>query len=202
MALAKITKKILWTVVVIAVLAIGVVVGCQLAVVHAAKGRLYSHVDEIPHREVALLLGTSPIGRSGRPNQFFLRRIDASVALFEAGKIDRFIISGAKREDGYDETEEMRHALMDRGIPDSLMVLDGEGFRTIHSVKRVKEVFCMDSVTIISQRFHNERAVFLSKHSGLDAIAYNAETTSSSKWRILMRIREYLARVKAVYEVM
>lgn len=190
-----------WFFGIVMLLALSVIIVCQIAVTQAAKGRLYSDLDEIPHREVGLLLGTNPKGRTGRPNQFYCRRIDATVALYEAGKVDRIIISGAKRNEDYDEPEAMKAELVLRGVPDSILFLDGEGFRTINSVVRAKEEFGVDSLTIISQRFHNERTLFLAKHMGVDAIAYNAANTSSRRWKVLMFGRECLARVKAVFEV-
>jgi len=193
-------KKFLVFVAIMVMIGLFVVIGCQIAVTSAAKGRMYNDVKEISHREVGLLLGTSPLGRSGRPNQFYLRRLDATVALYNAGKIDRIIISGARRGDDYDEPTEMRNDLVKRGLPDSIFVLDGEGHRTISSIVRTKEVFAVDSVTIISQKFHNERALFLARHNEIDAIAFNAENTSSRRWRLMMVLRESLARVKAVAE--
>lgn len=175
---------------------------CQIAVMSAAKNRMYTDVDKIPFRKFGLLLGTSPIGRTGRPNQFFNRRIDATVELWKAGKIGHIIISGAHHDEEYNEPEEMRVALTSRGIPDSILTLDGKGYRTILSVTRAKNVFGVDSMTIISQEFHNERALFLAKHQNIDAIAYNAGNTSSQRWQLRMIIREYLARTKAVMEVM
>ena len=195
-------KKLLIFVMIMIAIGLFVVIACQIVVKHSAKGRMYNDVKEIPHREIGLLLGTNPLGRSGRPNQFYLRRIDATVAMYEAGKVDRIIISGARRGDAYDETAAMREALVDRGVPDSILVLDGEGFRTIASIKRAKEVFGADSLTIISQQFHNERALFMAQHNGMDAIAYNAANTSSRRWRVIMTLRECLSRVKAVFEVM
>lgn len=193
-------KKFLVFVAIIIMMGLIIVIGCQIAVTSAAKGRMYNDVKEIPHREVGLLLGTSPLGRSGRPNQFYLHRLDATVALYNAGKIDRIIISGARRGDDYDEPTEMRNDLVKRGLPDSIFVLDGEGHRTISSIVRTKEVLAEDSVTIISQKFHNERALFLARHNEIDAIAFNAENTSSRRWRLMMVLRESLARVKAVAE--
>ena len=190
-----------WIIIILVLVVLSVIIGCQIAVLTAAKGRLYADADKIPYREVGLLLGTNPKGRTGRPNQFFVRRIDAAVALYEAGKIDRIIISGARHDEDYDEPEAMRAELLRRGIPDSILVLDREGFRTINSVVRAKEVFKLDSFTIISQQFHNERTLFLTKHMGVDAIAYNAANTQSRRWKYLMILRECLARVKSVIEV-
>lgn len=175
-----------------------VVAGCELAVYNASKGRVYSDVDEIPHREVGLLLGTNPKGRRGGINMFYNHRIDAAVALYEAGKVDRFIISGAKTGPDYDEPQAMREALVARGVPDSILVLDGEGFHTIESIVRANEVFGVDSLTIVSQEFHNRRSLYMAKRNGLDAIAYNAANTTILRWRIIMFLRERASRVKAV----
>lgn len=195
-------SNLFWYVLVTVLVCLVVIIGCQVAVISASRGRMYSDVKEIPHREVGLLLGTSPKGRTGRPNQFFLRRIDAAVKLYEADKIERIIISGARHSQWYDEPEAMRRALIDRGVPDSILALDGEGFRTLASIVRAKDEYGARSLTIISQKFHNERAIFMAKHNGVDAIAFNAANTSSRKWKIIMMLRECASRVKAVLEVL
>ena len=195
-------SNLFWYVLVPVLVCLVVIIGCQVAVISASRGRMYSDVKEIPHREVGLLLGTSPKGRTGRPNQFFLRRIDAAVKLYEADKIERIIISGARHSQWYDEPEAMRRALIDRGVPDSILALDGEGFRTLASIVRAKDEYGARSLTIISQKFHNERAIFMAKHNGVDAIAFNAANTSSRKWKIIMMLRECASRVKAVLEVL
>ena len=182
----------------IMVAGLAIVAGCELAVYNASKGLVYSDVEEIPYREVGLLLGTNPKGRRGGANMFYNYRIDAALTLYEAGKVDRFLISGAKRGPDYDEPQAMREALVARGVPDSILVLDGQGYHTIESIVRAKEVYEVDSVTIISQAVHNRRSLYMAKHNGLDAIAYNAANTTILRWRIIMFLRERASRVKAV----
>lgn len=199
---SKKRKYIAWILLCLVVVCLMFIIACNIAVTNAAKGRMYTDLSKIPARPVALLLGTSPIGRSGNPNQFFLRRIDATVKLYQERKFSRLIISGANRPQEFNEPEEMRAALVSHGVPDSIMELDGEGFRTINSIVRAKDVYGADSILIISQEFHNERALFLAKHKGIDAVAFNAATTSSRRWRIQMTIREYFARVKAMLDTL
>ena len=129
---------------------------------------------------------------------FYNYRIDAAVELYEAGKVDRILISGAKKGAGYDEPQAMREALVVRGVPDSILVLDGQGFHTIESIVRAKEVYEVDSLTVISQEFHNRRSLYMAKHNGLDAIAFNAANTTVLRWRVIMFLRERASRVKAV----
>ena len=193
-------KILLITICSVLLLCLIVIVACNVAVLQACKGKKYDDTASVPHREVGLLLGTSPIGRSGNPNQFFLRRIDATVALWEAGKYDQLLISGGNFPDSFNEPEEMKARLVERGVPADIITLDGKGFRTINSIEKAKELFDGKTVTIISQEFHNERALYLAKVNGLDAIAYNAGNTNSRRWRFQMKCREALARVKAVFE--
>ncbi|MBO4820412.1 MAG: YdcF family protein [Prevotella sp.] len=183
-------------------IAITVIVTCNVAVLQACKGKKYDNASTVPHREVGLLLGTCPVGRTGNPNQFFLRRIDATVALWKAGKFDSLLISGGNFPNSYNEPEEMKARLVERGVPADIMTLDGKGFRTINSIEKTKELFEGKTVTIISQEFHNERALYLAKTNGVDAIAFNAGNTKSRKWKFRMKCREILARVKAVFETL
>ena len=194
----KTLRRVLWIIVAMGLVCLAIVVGCEVAVYSASRGRVYSDVEEIPHRGVGLLLGTNPKGRHGGVNQFYHHRIDAAVALYEAGKIDRFIISGAKTGPEYDEPQAKREALVSRGVPDSILTLDGEGFHADASISRVKEVFGVDSLTIVSQEFHNRRSLYMAKHNGMDAIAYNAANTNNRYWKVIMFLRERGSRVKAV----
>ena len=194
----KTLRRVLWIIVAMGLVCLAIVVGCEVAVYSASRGRVYSDVEEIPHRGVGLLLGTNPKGRHGGVNQFYHHRIDAAVALYEAGKIDRFIISGAKTGSEYDEPQAMREALVSRGVPDSILTLDGSGFHADASISRVKEVFGVDSLTIVSQEFHNRRSLYMAKHNGMDAIAYNAANTNNRYWKVIMFLRERGSRVKAV----
>ena len=50
-------------------------------------------------------------------------------------------------------------------------------------------------MTVISQQFHNERAIFLARHYGIHAIGYNAEDVDMQQG-FKTRVRELLARVK------
>jgi len=85
---------------------------------------------------------------------------------------------------------------MTQGIPDSIIVLDYAGFRTFDSVVRAKEIFGQNNLTIISQQFHSERAVYLAEHFGILAVSYNAKDVDILRKKIKMSTREPLARVK------
>lgn len=172
---------------------------CNLWVIHSSKAYLYDSIDEMPNNEVALVLGTSPSAGNGYANQYFNDRIDAASKLFHQQKVAHFILSGDNRMKNYNEPREMRKALNKTAVPDSCMTLDFAGFRTLDSIVRSKKVFKQKKITIVSQKYHNHRAVFIARFHGIDAIAFNANEYSFNKKR--NHQREVLARVKAVLDL-
>lgn len=130
----------------------------NIRVEKAANERIYTDLDSIPYNKVALLLGTNPLNKWGRPNSYFTNRIKTASELYHAGKVDYIIASGDNHTKEYDEPTAMRDSLMAHGIPEDRIILDFAGFRTFDSVVRAKEVFGCDSLTIISQADHNARA--------------------------------------------
>ena len=86
---------------------------------------------------------------------------------------------------------------MERGVPESDIILDYAGFRTLDSVERCKKVFGQERMTIISQGYHNARAIYLAKSSGIDAIGCDAKDIKRTRTYYIYGIgREALARVK------
>ncbi len=164
------------------------------------KDHFYDH-SKLPHRKVALVLGTSSLLKSGAPNPYFHNRIKAAAELYHAGIIEYIIVSGDNRTRYYNEPEKMRTELLKLDIPDSIIYLDYAGLRTLDSVVRCNEVFGQDSFIVVSQKFHNQRAIFLGKAHGLQVTGYNAKNIDKqSGFRI--QLREYFARVKALIDLM
>jgi len=196
----KVAKKLLWTTCIMAFVCIVLMLICNQIVVNNAEGKAFSDIDSIKYNTVGLLLGTTPQARIGRiTNYFFIYRIDAAEELYRAGKIEKILISGDENSlDGINEPECMRDSLVARGVPASDIILDGKGYRTINSVINANKVYGLKSFTIISQEFHNERAIYQAEHLGLDVEnlqAYNAKMPKSRR-AFLTTIREYFARVK------
>lgn len=169
-------------------------------VINTTQPYLFNTVQQIPKNNVGLVLGTSSGLSNGRPNLYFTYRIDAAAQLFKAGKVKHLIVSGDNHIKNYNEPEEMRLALIAKGVPDSCITMDFAGFRTLDSVVRCQKVFGQSKFTVISQQFHNQRAVFLARQKGLDAIGFNAQDVSKNM-ALRTRIREPLARLKAVIDI-
>lgn len=190
----------------IAVAAVLLVVGaCWVAVDTNASGRVYDNVGQVPAMRYGLLLGTSPVTPRGTHNINFDTRIKAAADLYHAGKVWYIIASGGDyRRDargnvvryGCDEPYEMQRALIAAGVDSTHIILDYEGTRTLYSVAKARRVYGLDSVLLISQEYHNRRAIWQADHYGLYAVGYNAAHSSERGNIIRNTLRETLARVK------
>lgn len=165
-----------------------------------AQGRHSDDLADVPVRSVALVLGCSPILSNGRPNQYFIARIKTAANLFHAGKCRYLLVSGDNGRSRYDEPTSMRDSLIALGVPESAIVRDYAGFDTLDSVLRAREVFSQESLLVVSQRFHNERAIFIGQYHGIDLHGVNAPDVDGPPGT-KTRIREKFARVKTLLDL-
>ncbi|MCB1279201.1 ElyC/SanA/YdcF family protein [Prosthecobacter sp.] len=185
---------------VVVALGLALVFGCEAWISHTSAGRCFDHAEEVPDAPVAVVLGTSPRMLDGRANLFFLPRMEAATALFKSGKVKALIVSGDNGTRGYDEPTEMKRVLVQMGVPESQIVCDYAGFRTLDSVVRAKKVFGQSRVIFVSQRFHNARAIYLAKAFGMEAWGLNAADVPVTL-SVKTFLREKLACVKAMLDI-
>lgn len=192
-------KKIILLTSVLFFFVVTVIVLANVWVTQSTKSSRFARVEELPFNRVALVLGTNPELRGGRTNLFFTTRMDAAAELYRKGKVKHFILSGDNGRHTYNEPEAMQQALAERGVPLSATTLDFAGFRTLDSVVRCNKVFGQEKFTVVSQAFHNSRALFIANYYGLEAIAFDAPEVKTASRKTV--IREYFAKVKAVLDL-
>jgi SanA protein len=161
---------------------------------------LYTNLIEIPSNKVGVILGTSKYLSNGAVNNYFSYRIDAAEKLFFSNKITYILVSGDNSTIHYNEPITIKNELITRGIPADRIILDYAGFRTFDSMIRAHKVFGQDKFTVISQPFHNERAIFIARKNGINAIGYNAmDVTYKSGFKT--QLREKFARIKVLLDI-
>jgi len=173
---------------------------CNYLINSFAEGKTYNSTTHIPKNKVGLILGTSKKIIGGQPNPYYENRISATVRLYTANKIDFVLVSGDNGSIYYNEPTTMKKDLIAKGIPEEHIFLDYAGFRTLDSMVRAKEVFGLTEVTVISQKFHNERAIYIAEKKGLKAIGFNAMDISLESG-LRVQLREYFARVKVFLDL-
>ena len=165
----------------------------------AAEAKSFTEVGKVPAVDVALVLGTAPIGPEGGPNRYFVYRLDAAAALYKAGKAKYFIVSGT-REGRYDEPTAMRAGLIERGVPAEAIYRDFGGDRTLDSIVRARQIYGQTRLVIVSQRFHLARALFLALHEGIDASGFEARDVDMP-YSIFTELRRYPSAMRAYWDV-
>ncbi len=196
----KYIKKILKIGLVFGILSLIGIFGADRLVETTASDKVFNSTKEIPYNKVGLFLGTGKILSNGRINLYYKYRIEAAARLFKAGKVDFILVSGDNSTKDYDEPSTIKEDLIKKGIPPDRIYLDYAGFRTLDSVVRCREIFGQSSITIISQQFHNERAIYIAKSKNIDAVGFNAKDVDVH-YGFKTRLRERLARVKMVLDL-
>lgn len=175
--------------------------GANWAIQSNAEGKLFDQMDDCPKVKVALVLGTSRTNRHGNDNLYFSYRIKAAVELYRAGKVKYILVSGDNSITTYDEPTDMKNALIAAGIPANCIFLDYAGFRTLDSMERALKVFDQKEVIVVSQRFHNERAIYLGEHFGMTVYGYNAQDVAKMGG-FKTKVRERFARMKVFWDIL
>ena len=174
------------------------------AVARASGGRIVD-LEHAPERGVAIVFGAA-VGST------VLRdRVETGVALYRAGKVRHLLLSGDNRRRSYDEPNAMRRMALERGVPESAIVLDYAGRRTYDSCARARDIFkvgdapragrAATGVILVTQEFHMARAIFLCRSLGLDDVIGVAADRQDYPGESKFWAREVLANVRAWLDV-
>jgi SanA protein len=169
-------------------------------VINSSDAYIYDTWSLLPETDVGIVLGTSTFTREGKPNPHFAGRIHAAVELYQIGKIKKIIVSGANPDSTYNEPRKMWQELTKQGVPSADITMDFAGFRTLDSITRAQAVFGLSRATIITQRYHAYRAVFIGKKLNMNVVAYAAPGDEPGIDLRLM-VREWLARFRVVLDI-
>ncbi|MBH1928416.1 outer membrane permeability protein SanA [Serratia rubidaea] len=159
---------------------------------------IYEEVQQLPDRQVGVVLGTAKYYRIGGINQYYRYRIQGAINAYNSGKVKYLLLSGDNALQSYNEPMTMRRDLIAAGVAPSDIVLDYAGFRTLDSIVRTRKVFDANDFTIITQRFHCERALFIALHMGIQAQCF---AVPSPKNMLSVRVREIFARLGALNDL-
>ncbi|CAK8722494.1 DUF218 domain-containing protein [Candidatus Electrothrix laxa] len=160
----------------------------------------FDRLDETPSVYCAILLGTSKYLRGGRRNLYYRYRIEAAKRLYNNGGCRKIIVSGDNGTRQYNEPKNMRKDLIEAGVRKEDIISDYAGFRTLDSIIRFKKIFGQQRGVVISQKFHNERAIYIGRAYGIELYGYNALDVGIRSG-LKTRLREVLSRVMCVLDV-
>lgn len=163
------------------------------------EDRVYTDITQLPKREYAVVLGTAKFYPSGNPNLYYRYRLDAARLLYQSRKADYFLMSGDNQTPYYNEPKVMTADFRKLGVPSVAIKQDYAGYNTLDSILRADKVFKLKPFTIVSQRFHCERALVIAKFHHIDAVCYVAKYPEQ---HYKVRIREFIARTGMVVSLL
>ncbi|MDQ6787328.1 MAG: YdcF family protein [Acidobacteriota bacterium] len=164
--------------------------------------KLQTSMTEIPVENpprVAIVFGAK-VWESNELSPVLYDRVITAVELYRAGRVKKLLMSGDNRFENYDEPTAMKQTAVKLGVPESDIVLDFAGRRTYDTCQRAKEIFGVERAILVTQEFHQPRALYLCNNLGIDSIGITAdrrryETVNS--WKA----REFFARASAWFEI-
>ncbi len=174
-----------------------VVLICNAVIYFVSYPYLYADISNAPQAQAVLIPGAA-ILKNGQPSSIFIDRVDTAIALYQAKKVSKILVSGDNSTIFHNEVNPVRIYLLKKGIPDEDIFLDHAGFDTYSSMYRARDIFGIKSVLISTQSFHLPRAVFLARMLGLEAYGVRSDVG-----HILFRnyVREVLADEKAIIDL-
>lgn len=158
---------------------------------------IYDDVKKLPGNSIILIPG---VGDSVN-NYYFKGRRDAVVEIYHSKKIKTIVISGQNDLIGYDEPHDMYFALQQKGVPADIMIKDYGAARTIESILNLKNYNYNDSIIIVSQKLHLERALFLAAVNKIQAVGYIANENLPENYKKYYLTREIIARLRCTWDV-
>lgn len=163
------------------------------------QSAIFDDISLIPGRRVALVLGAG-LNPNGLPSDALADRVKTAVALYQAGKVEKLLMSGDNGRVEYDEVTAMKKLAVALGVPEADVVLDYAGFRTYDSCYRASAIFSLSEAIIVTQRFHLPRALYTCNAFGVASVGMVADKQSYVRqgW---WSVREIAAQIVAFWQV-
>jgi SanA protein len=167
------------------------------AVVSRYRSQIHS-LEDAPSMPTAIVLGAG-LRRDGYPTTVLADRVTTAVRLYSEGKVEQILMSGSTRF-GRNEPEAMKSLAVQQGVATEDILIDTLGDRTYSTCLRAKLTYGLQSVLIITQRFHLPRALAICEALGLNA---NGVTADLRTYRasFFWTLREIPATYRALWDI-
>ncbi|MBE9472697.1 MAG: YdcF family protein [Chloroflexi bacterium] len=174
--------------------------GLRLWVEQKYRDRIYTCAEDVPPRSVAIVLGAG-LWPDGSLTPVLADRVITAADLYHAGTVQKLLCSGDNRFVDYNEPQRMLEYAVSLGVPEEAIVLDYAGRRTYDTCYRARDIFGLERVVVVTQRFHAARALYLCDALGVDAVAVLADLQDYTIRRVTWETREYPALALAWWDV-
>ena len=193
----KMVLRLIFWLLILAVIVIGVP---RLITAISARGKILT-IAEAPPSRAAVVFGAG-LQRDGSPSPVLKDRVSAAVHLYQAGKVEKILMSGDNRFVDYNEPASMKTYALSLGVPEEDIVLDFAGRRTYDTCYRAKEIFGLQDAILVTQSYHLPRAIFTCRGFGMNVIGVKADLREYNSHSLrFWNLRELPATIVAVWQV-
>jgi len=193
-------KRVVFTAVGCGVAAVVLLGSLRLWVEQKTRDRIYTRVEDVPSRPVAIVLGAG-LWPDGSLTPILADRIATAADLYHAGAVQKLLCSGDNRFVDYNEPQRMLEYAVSLGVPEEAVVLDYAGWRTYDTCYRARAIFGVERAVVVTQHFHAARTLYLCDALGVDAVAILADRQDYTIRRVTWETREYPALALAWWDV-
>jgi uncharacterized SAM-binding protein YcdF (DUF218 family) len=131
------------------------------------------------HVDAIVVMGAAQY--NGRPSGALAARLDHAIALYQDGYADYLFTTGGNLPgDITTEAETGRRYAMNRGVPESAILMENTGGSTLESLQNVKTVFDergLHTALFVSDRSHMLRVLRMAQDLGIEAWASPTATS-------------------------
>ncbi len=150
---------------------------------------------QAPVSDAILVLGAY-VFPDGTLSPMLNDRLNQAYGVYQQGKAGKIVVSGDHGRKDYDEVNAMKKHLVDKGVSPEDVFMDHAGFSTYESIYRVRDIFQVKRVIIVTQGYHLTRAIFIARELGLEACGVTSDLHDYGEVMTIYRLRESAARVK------
>jgi SanA protein len=198
--LRRLIRTIIRTSLSLMALAVFLLGAARLVMEMTARSRIYPP-DQAPAYRIAIVFGAG-LWRDGTPTPVLRDRVETAVVLYQAGKVEKLLMSGDNRFEHYNEPAAMQAYAISLGVPEEAIVLDYAGRRTYDTCYRAKAIFGVEQALLVTQRFHLARALYTCQALGLNTAGVAADRRQYSRGSLFYwNIREFVAAFTAMLDV-
>ncbi len=168
--------RILFTFLIIGLIGVASIYFINLHVHSVSDDKMQTSITEIPTENpprIAIVFGAK-VWDNGEPSPVLYDRVLTAVELYRAGRVKKLLMSGDNPTANYDEPTAMKKTAMELGVPENDIVLDFAGRRTYDTCFRAKEIFEIEKAIVVTQEFHQARALYLCNNLGVNSIGITA----------------------------
>jgi SanA protein len=183
----------------LAIIGLTVIISVNYYVKSSTKTRIYYSVKKFPKNDVGIIFGAGINGN--QPSKYLKDRLDAGILLYKMKRINKILLSGDNGREEYDELTVMKNYCREHGVDTTKIFIDYAGFDTYSTMYRAKHIFKIKRATLISQKYHLNRAIYIGNKLGIKSVGFSANNGEYLGYNYVC-FREYGSIFKSFFDVL